>query len=217
MRRHVYIIFQICDSNIGGCQSLHDGFWKNLTFPTSFPVYCLIPVRIFVSRRQSVVLSNMRTLGSWLKLRESPLEHCRCMCPPLKPLSHFLLNAGFVSFWTNGEWSPFHDIAPDSEVSSSHHLIKMKFNNCLQMLITRFLGSHSFLIIKSQHNLKLNRISFWISNFAKNGGQGISLIVFCAICHPRNFAHRRSETFKEPKMRVLALILELQLHGNIRK
>ena len=50
------------------------------------------------------------------------------MCFPLKTLSHLPLNVGFVSFLTLGNWSSFHTIVSDSEISISHHLIIMKFN-----------------------------------------------------------------------------------------
>ena len=55
-------------------------------------------------------------------------------------------------------WSPFHNIVPDPEVSSSHHLVNMKFYSCFQLLIVRLLIFRRFLIIQSQHSLKLNRI-----------------------------------------------------------
>ena len=46
---------------------------------------------------------------------------------PLKSLSHFPRNVGFFSFLTLGYWSSFHNFAPNSEISSSHHLIILKF------------------------------------------------------------------------------------------
>ena len=67
------------------------------------------------------------------------------MCFPLNTLSHFALHGGFLSFLTLGDWSSFHNFASDSEVSSSHHLINMKFyrssvvNNLSVHLFRRFL------------------------------------------------------------------------------
>ena len=60
---------------------------------------------------------------------------------------------GFASFLTLGDWTPFHNIAPDSEVSSSHHLVHMKFYSCFQIVIVRLLGPRRFLIIQSHHCL----------------------------------------------------------------
>ena len=114
------------------------------SYLSSFPVYCLIPVGIFVPRRQSVLTS--KGCGR----RRSPFSSlaftlaCRgqrvttetawvsfgtlSMCFPLKTLSHLPLNVGFVSFLTLGNCSSFHNIVSDSEISISHHLIIMKFN-----------------------------------------------------------------------------------------
>ena len=50
-----------------------------------------------------------------------------------KTPSHFALNVGLVSFLTLGDSSPFHNLVPGSEVSSSHHLINMKFHSSLQL------------------------------------------------------------------------------------
>ena len=68
------------------------------------------------------------------------------MCLPLKTLSPFPLNVGVLSFLTLGDCSPFHNIVLDSEVSSSHHLINMKFYSCLLLLIVRLHASRRFLI-----------------------------------------------------------------------
>ena len=58
------------------------------------------------------------------------------MCLPLKTRSSFPLYLGFLSFLTLGDYSTFRNLAPDSEVSSSHHLINMKFYRRLQSKIT---------------------------------------------------------------------------------
>ena len=50
-----------------------------------------------------------------------------------KTPSHFALNAGLVSFLTLGDSSPFHNLVPGSEVSSSHHLVNVKFHSSLQL------------------------------------------------------------------------------------
>ena len=50
----------------------------------------------------------------------------------LKILSHFPLNMKCLSSVTLGDCSSFHNFAPDSEVSSSHHLINTKFYRRLQ-------------------------------------------------------------------------------------
>ena len=50
-----------------------------------------------------------------------------------KTPSHFALNVGLVSFLTLGDSSPFHNLVPGSEVSSSHHLINVKFHSSLQL------------------------------------------------------------------------------------
>ena len=69
------------------------------------------------------------------------------MCLPLKTLSHFPLNVGFLSLLTLGDCSTLHNFASDSEVSSSHHLIKIKVlqtfaivNNLSVRCFERFLG-----------------------------------------------------------------------------
>ena len=66
---------------------------------------------------------------SWLKLHESPLEHCPCAFHG----QHFTnFPAGFFPFLTLGDWSSFHNFVPNREVSSSHHLINTKFYSRLQ-------------------------------------------------------------------------------------
>ena len=54
------------------------------------------------------------------------------MCLPLKTLSHFPLNVGFLSFLTLCDCSSFHNLVPNPEVSSSHHLINMKWMQSLK-------------------------------------------------------------------------------------
>ena len=78
------------------------------------------------------------------------------MCHPLRTLSHFLFNASFLSCLTLGDGSPFHNMF-QTEVSSSHHLINMKFHSCLQFVIVRFLGSRRFLIVQCQHKSEVGQ------------------------------------------------------------
>ena len=128
----------------GGCQNLHDGFWQNLNrhgislfliqrvflftawslcglLTLAVSLFCL---RVGCKRRRSSFLSLTfvplfrGTLGSWLKLHESPSTENTF------PLSQRRLSFLFL---TLGDWSPFHNIVPDSGVSSSHHQINMKF------------------------------------------------------------------------------------------
>ena len=54
------------------------------------------------------------------------------MCFSLNTLSRFPFYAGFLYCLTLGDWSSLHNFAPDSEVSSFHHLINMKFYRCFQ-------------------------------------------------------------------------------------
>ena len=137
----------------------------------SFPLCCLIPSRIFVPRRKSVLPSNgMRE--KTIVLFVSDLRHCfqRLPCHDWNCMSLLwkivhvpstentlpLSSQRRLSFLTLCDWSSFHNIAPDPEVSSSHHLMNMKFYSCLQFWIVRLsFVSSRFLIIQSQHSLKL--------------------------------------------------------------
>ena len=154
----------------GGCHSLHDFFfeiWSGIEFqfhsyPKSFPVYCLIHVRIFIHRRQSVLPSNgmqektivlfclwplplfpgalwVTTEAAWVSFGTLS------MCLPLKTLSHLLLDEGCFSILILGDWTPFHNIVWDSEVSSCHHLINVMFYSFLQLWIIRFSTFAPFL------------------------------------------------------------------------
>ena len=143
---------------------------------SSLPVYCLIPVRIFVPRRQSVFPSS-RMQEKTSVVFVSDLCHCFqwlldhdwnymsllwnfCPCAFHWKHSPTSLSAlAFFPFLTLGDWSSFHNIALDPAVSNSHHQINMKFYSCLQLLIVRLLASRRFLVIQSQHSPKLNRIS----------------------------------------------------------
>ena len=75
--------------------------------------------------------------AAWLKLHESPFEHCPINCSPLIAFSHCPANVGFLSFSTHGYFL-LHYFISDSEVSRSYRLIKMKSYRRLQSLITRF-------------------------------------------------------------------------------
>ena len=80
-------------------------------------------------------------------------------CLQLKTPSHFPLNVNFVTFLTHGHNSSFHNFVPDTGISSSHHLINMKFYSCLPSWIIRLsIVSSSFLIVQSQYSLKQNRV-----------------------------------------------------------
>ena len=95
-----------------------------------------------------------------------PVQDCRTMSIwfPLKTYSHLPLKVGFLSSLTLGCCSLLHNFVSNSEVSSSHHLINMKFYRRLHSWITRlFIVSDSFLVVQSQDSLKLNRIlQFWL-------------------------------------------------------
>ena len=126
----------------GGCQNLHDGFWQNLNRHgislLSNVFSCLLPDPCEDCWPSPSVCfafewdagEDDRPFCLW------PLCHCfeglldhdwnYMSLLPLKTLSHFP-NVGFLSFLTLGDWSPFHNIVPNSGVSSSHHQINMKF------------------------------------------------------------------------------------------
>ena len=129
----------------------------------SFPFVSLGP-RIWCGRRRSSLFrlwppyKSPCTGLSWLKLHESPMEHSPCVFH-WRTLSHFPLNVGFISFLTLGDWSSFHNFAPNPEVSSFRLCSIWSFYSCLQSQIIRLsIVSSSFLKIQSQHNLKLSRI-----------------------------------------------------------
>ena len=133
------------------------GFFLSL----AVSLFCL---RMGCRRRRSSFLSlSFATVSrdswmSWLKLHEPPLEHCPCAFH-WKHSPTFFSTWAFFPFLTLGDWSPFHNIALDSEVSSSHHLINMKFlQMSFYLLIVRLLGSRRFLIILSHYSLKLSRV-----------------------------------------------------------
>ena len=90
------------------------------------------------------------------------------------------LHVGFLSFLTLGNWSSFHNIAPNPDVWSSHHLINMKFYSCLQLWI---INSASFLCFQSlSWSYKAITIKNWAAfcnfdlyNPSKFISEGISL------------------------------------------
>ena len=86
--------------------------------------------------------------------------------PPIA-LSHFPLNVNFLSCLTLGYYSSLHNLISDSEVSRPHRLINLKSNRCLQSWTTRLSNvSDSFLVVRSQDILKLNRIQqFWLVQY----------------------------------------------------
>ena len=125
----------------GGCQNPHDGFLQNvnrhgisyLSFELSYLLpdpcedFCSSPSVCYAFEwdageddRLFRLLTSETTKVSFGTLS---------MCLPLKTLSHFPLNVGFVSSLTLRNWSSFHNIVPGPEVSSSHHLINMKFHS----------------------------------------------------------------------------------------
>ena len=116
--------------------------------------------------RLSISSVNPATVSSGQCMIETTRVSFRTfsMCFPLKTLSHFPLNGGFLSFSTLGHCSSLYNFVPDSEASSSHRLIKMKSHRCLQSWITRLsIVSYSFLVVQSQDSLKLNRmLLFWL-------------------------------------------------------
>ena len=59
------------------------------------------------------------------------------MCLPLKTLSHFPLNVGFLSFLTLSDWSPFHNIVPDPEVLQTSSIVKNLSVHCFEQFLGR--------------------------------------------------------------------------------
>ena len=119
------------------------------------------------------------------------------MCLPLKTLSHFPLNAGFVSFLTLGNLSSFHNIVSDSEVSISHHLIIVKFHCSFELLIIRYpIVSCNFLIIQG-HQSEVEQNSVILTCIILPGSRlnafRLQLIVRDPILH-RKLGHRHSAT-----------------------
>ena len=86
---------------------------------SSFSSLTTVQVSLYKFVMTETTWVSFRTLSMWLSL---------------KTLSHFHLNVGFLSFLTLGDYSSFHNFASDSEseVSSSHNLIGMKFHRSLQ-------------------------------------------------------------------------------------
>ena len=81
-------------------------------------------------------------------------------------------------------WSTFHNIVPDPEVSSSHHLVKMKFYSCFQLLIVRLL----FFVVSWSY--KANTVWSWtefcnfdLYNPSRITSEGISLTDCSAWSH----------------------------------
>ena len=116
--------------------SLHDGVFTILKLTQNLS--CLVRTFLFVA----FVTVSLLCLRVRCKRRRSPFSsltstvsrsHCLMtrttqvsfgtlsMYFPLKTLfSHFPLNVNFLSFLTLGDWSSFHNIVPNPEISSSH-------------------------------------------------------------------------------------------------
>ena len=93
----------------------------------SFPLCCLIPVEGFCPSPSIFAFKLVcgRRRSSFSSLGSATVSRSNCvmtetswvsfgtvsMCLPLKTLSHFPLNVGFLSFLTLGDWSSFHNIA----------------------------------------------------------------------------------------------------------
>ena len=156
------------------------------------------------------------TCLSWLKLHEPPFEHCPCAFHSThSPTFHVCL----LSFVTLGDWSSFHNFASDSEVSSAHHLINMKFYRCLPSWITCLsIYSNGFLIVQQrQDGLKLNR-SLVILTCAILSGSFLKayhmLIIELDPIERRNFKRRHSANANWTNLRVLVPLHKLRLHGH---
>ena len=134
-------------------------------------------------------------------------------CFPLKAVTHFPLNVGFLSFLTPGYCSSINHFAPGSEVSSSHLLINTKSYRCLQSWITGLSSvPYNFLVIQCQYSLKLNRILpgtyLWVSRLLK------------AVPDPivrRNLEHHHSVDVCWINLKVLVPLHTLRLHENVRR
>ena len=123
----------------------YDVFVRIFSSMSPFPSVCFAfewdageddrPFRLWL-----VPLFPEATKGSWLKLQESPLEHCSCAFHWKH--SH-LLKEGFVSILTLGDWTLFQNTFPESKASDSHHLINMKFH-CSQFSFVDSSVSHCF-------------------------------------------------------------------------
>ena len=96
-----------------------------------FSLAVSLGLRIWCGRRRSSSSSLTTVQVPWLELHEFPFERCPRVSH-WKTLSHFTLYAGSLSFLSLGDCSYLHNFVPDSEVSSSDHLINMKFDRRFQ-------------------------------------------------------------------------------------
>ena len=156
-------------------------------------------MRIFVPRRQWDAGEDDRPFRLWdrdLVLCLQSLvchvwnymshlwEHCPCAFHWNH--FHFPLNVGFVSFLTLGNWSSFHNISSDSEVSISLHLITMKSLRSFEFLIVRCsIVSSNFLIMQDHQSEveQMNSVILTCINPSRIACRGISLTVNSAWSH----------------------------------
>ena len=121
----------------------------------------LVPLRIFVPVSLLCLRNGWkRRRSSFSSLASATASRGHCvmtettwvsfgtfsMYLPLKTLSHFPLNVGFL-FLTAGDCSSFHNIVPNPEVSSSHHLISRENRFAPQSIA---MSNDSLLTLQSQ-------------------------------------------------------------------
>ena len=220
-------LFQICNSDTREGARIHmtdfHRIWIGMEFHSclsSFPFFIAWSLWVCVPRRQSVLpLHGMREKTIALCVS----DFCPCffwrvghgettwvsfgtlsMCLPLKTLLHFPLNAGFVSVMTLCNWSSFHNIVSDSEVSISHHLINVEF--CVQRL-DRTKPTQS----EAEQNSVILTCTLLPGSPVKASHS--LLTVHGPIWH-RNLGHRHSVNLKRPNLWVLVLLHERNLSSS---
>ena len=152
--RHVHILFQTCNSDTREDAKTYMTFFSLsphefcFLLPDPCEDVCPSPSVLFCLWRPVSRSLDVMTETAWISFGTLSVRL------PLETLSYCPLNASSFSFLTLGDWSSFHNIAPDPEVLSSHNLINMKFYRCLQFVIVRLLGSGRFLIVQWHHSLK---------------------------------------------------------------
>ena len=145
--RWAYLLPQHVGNDIG--RNIHILFWlvimrrmPELTFRVFLPNFNRHGISLLPKELSSLLPGPFRLWPSPLFPEATVSFGTLSMCLPLKTP----LNVGFLSFLTLGNWSSFHNIAPNPDVWSSHHLINVKFYTCLQLWI---INSASFLCFQS--------------------------------------------------------------------
>ena len=189
-----------------------------------FSHFVSLGLRIWCGRRQSS-FSSLTTVQVSLNLfvmTETTWASFRTlsMCFPLNTLSHFALHGGFLSCLTLGDWFSFHNVASDSEVSSSHHLINMKFYRCLPSWTTCLsIDSNGFLTVQQrQDGLKLSFLILTCTIIPRSFLKAYHvLIIELDPIERRNLKRRHSANENWTNLRVLVPLHKLRLHGHAHR